>query len=112
MGTKTQKVYLSNVQAPYIGSPSRAEESFANAAREVIRNKIIGKKCQFSVDYEHNSRTFVTLLVAEEYINLLVIQSGFARLVDRNGQSGPKIEEMREANEANIKQKTGVHSSD
>jgi len=56
MGSNTLKVYLSNVQAPYIGSPNRPEEAFANACRNVIRDKIVGKKCQFSVDYEHNGR--------------------------------------------------------
>jgi len=50
--------------------------------------------------------------VGEEYINLVVIASGFARLVDRNGQAGPKIEEMREANEGAMKAKTGVYSTD
>ena len=84
-GGVTEKCYLSNVQAPYIGSPNRAEEAFAHAARESIRNKIIGRKCQFTIDYEHNSRQFVTLMVEKECINVLVIESGFARVVERGG---------------------------
>jgi staphylococcal nuclease domain-containing protein 1 len=40
-------VYLASIQAPKMGSANRSEEPLAFAAREFLREKIIGKKCEF-----------------------------------------------------------------
>ena len=42
-------VHLAWIQAPRIGSAQRTEEPFAFDARELIREKIIGKKCNFTI---------------------------------------------------------------
>lgn len=40
-------MYLATIMAPKMGSASRNEEPFAFDAREFLRDKIIGKKCEF-----------------------------------------------------------------
>ena len=40
-------VYLASIQAPKMGSANRSEEPLAFASREFLREKIIGKKCEF-----------------------------------------------------------------
>jgi hypothetical protein len=44
-GNSVERYFLANVIAPHMGSPNRAEDPFAFAARELLREKITGKKC-------------------------------------------------------------------
>jgi len=71
-----------------MGTNNRAEEPFAFNARELYRNKIIGQKCTFTVDYQHNTRQFITLHVNDECINLTVVASGFAKVLDKGLAQG------------------------
>lgn len=50
-GTKEFPVFLASVQAPRIGSSNRVEEPFGFEAREFLREKIIGMKCEFTLEY-------------------------------------------------------------
>jgi len=79
---------LASVVAPHMGTNNRAEEPFAFNARELFRNKIIGQKCTATVEYEHNTRKFVTLNVGGECINLAVVASGFAKVLDKGLAQG------------------------
>jgi staphylococcal nuclease domain-containing protein 1 len=56
-----------------MGSASRGEEPFAFEAREFLREKIIGKKCEFHIEYSYNNRDYGTLIVEEENLNLAII---------------------------------------
>ena len=66
-----------------MGSPQRPEEALAFAARELFRDKVIGRKCKFTVDYTHNARSFITLTVNGECLNLSVIKEGLAKVLDK-----------------------------
>ena len=79
-GNNVERFFFANVIAPHMGSPQRAEDAFAHAARELIRDKIIGRKCQYTIDYQHNGRNFVTLMVEGECVNLMVVSAGFAKV--------------------------------
>jgi staphylococcal nuclease domain-containing protein 1 len=43
---------MSSVQAPKMGGAARTEDPFGFAAREFLRDLVIGKKCEFHVEYE------------------------------------------------------------
>lgn len=53
-----------------MGSTNRSEEPFGFAAREFLREKIIGKKCEFQLEYTYSARDYGILIVNEENINL------------------------------------------
>ena len=50
-GTKEFPVYLASITAPKMGSSTRQEEPFGFEAREFLREKVIGRKCEFTVEY-------------------------------------------------------------
>ena len=52
-----------------MGSTNRVEEAFAFDARELLREKIIGKKCEFTIEYNYGGRDYGTLIVNGENIN-------------------------------------------
>lgn len=62
-GPTDHNVYLASVQAPKIGSASRVEEPFAFEAREFLREQIIGKKAEFTNEYNYGGRDYGTLVV-------------------------------------------------
>jgi len=53
---KDYNVFLASVAAPKIGSASRSEEPFGFEAREFLRDKIIGRKCDFHPEYNFGGR--------------------------------------------------------
>ena len=46
-----EQVFLAYITAPRIGNKDKAEEPFAFAAREIIRESLIGKKVEFNIEY-------------------------------------------------------------
>lgn len=92
-------VFLANVVAPRIGNQNRSEEPFAFDAREMIREKIIGRNCEYIVEYEHSGRKYGTLMVNEENINVTMIKSGLAKVLEARGNmaSSPTYEAMLKA---------------
>ena len=62
-GPSDHNIYLASVQAPKIGSANRVEEPFAFESREFLREKIIGKKAEFTYEYNFGGRDYGTLIV-------------------------------------------------
>ena len=69
-GGKDYNVFLGSVTAPKIGSSSRSEEPFGFEAREFLRERIIGKKCDFHPEYNYGGRDYGTLIVGGENVGL------------------------------------------
>ena len=42
-------VHLAYISTPRMGTQNRSEEPFAHEARELIREKLIGKKCDYTI---------------------------------------------------------------
>lgn len=83
--TQEMQAYLASVQAPKMGSSNRVEEPFAFDAREFLRERIIGKKCEFQREYEYGGRDYGTLIVNGENLNLAIIKEGLAKVVEKKG---------------------------
>ena len=57
-----------------MGNANRNEEPFAFDAREFLREKVIGKKCEFHPEYTYSNREYGTLIVDNENINLAIVK--------------------------------------
>ena len=68
-----------------MGSSNRVEEPFAFDAREFLRERIIGKKCEFQKEYEYGGRDYGTLIVNGENQNLALIKEGWAKVIEKKG---------------------------
>mmetsp|Transcript_20857 Transcript_20857/g.14979 ORF Transcript_20857/g.14979 Transcript_20857/m.14979 type:complete len:146 (+) Transcript_20857:115-552(+) len=103
-------VFLANVVAPRIGNQNRSEEPFAAEARENIREKIIGRSCDFVVEYEHSGRKYGTLIVNDENINIYMIKSGLAKVLEARGPmaTSETYEGMVKAQDEAQKKKTNL----
>jgi len=73
-GTTEHNVYLASIQAPKVGSSTRVEEPFAFEAREFLRELIIGRKAEFTNDYNYGGRDYGTLVVDGKNYNLLIVE--------------------------------------
>jgi staphylococcal nuclease domain-containing protein 1 len=67
---KDYNIFLGSVSAPKMGSSSRTEEPFGFEAREFIRERIIGKKCDFYPEYSFGGRDYGSLIVNGENISI------------------------------------------
>ena len=83
--SKEIAAYLASVQAPKMGSSQRVEEPYAFDAREFLREKIIGKKCEFTPEYEFGGRTYGTLIVNGENMNIAIVKAGLAKVIEKKG---------------------------
>lgn len=114
-GGKDYNIFLGSVSAPKIGSSSRVEEPFGFEAREFLRERIIGKKCDFHPDYNYGGRDYGTLLVNGENVGLSIVQAGLAKIVEKKGSlpASAHYEELVAAqNEAKNKKLAIHHASD
>jgi staphylococcal nuclease domain-containing protein 1 len=68
-----------------MGSTNRTEEPFGFDAREFLREKIIGKKCEFTIEYNFSGRDYGVLIVNEENINVAIIRAGLAKVLEKKG---------------------------
>lgn len=84
-GGKDYNVFLGSVSAPKIGSSSKLEEPFGFEAREFLREKIIGKKCEFYPEYNYGGREYGTLMVGGENAGLQIVAAGLAKVVEKKG---------------------------
>lgn len=108
-----ENVFLANIQAPRVGNPSKPEDSFAFDAREAVREMIIGKKVDFILEYSHSNRKYVTVLLDDVNINLFLIKSGLAKLVEKRGdQTVTDYEALIAAQEDCKKRKVGIWNED
>ena len=82
---KDYNVFLASVSAPKVGNASRSEEPFGFEAREYLRDKIIGRKCDFHPEYNFGGREYGTLMVDSEDIGLAIIKAGLAKVVEKRG---------------------------
>lgn len=78
-------VFLASIMAPKIGSTTRPEEPFGFEAREFLREKIIGKKCEFIPEYSYGGREYGTLIVGEENMNIAIVKAGLAKVLEKKG---------------------------
>lgn len=84
-GPSEHNVYLASVQAPKVGSSTRVEEPFAFEAREFLREQIIGRKAEFTSEYNYGGRDYGTLVVDGKNYNLLIVEAGLAKVVEKKG---------------------------
>jgi staphylococcal nuclease domain-containing protein 1 len=77
--------YLASIIAPKMGSTNRVEEPFAFDAREFLREKIIGKKCEFIQEYTYSGREYGTLMIENENMNLALVKQGLAKVLEKKG---------------------------
>ena len=59
-------VNLAYINAPRTGNPSRKEEPFAHDAREFLREKLIGQKVDYTIEYIAGGRRFVSIRLEEK----------------------------------------------
>lgn len=78
-------MYLSSISAPKIGGPNRTEDPFGFDAREFLREKIIGKKCEFTIEYTYSARDYGILIVEEEVMNIGIVKAGLAKVIEKKG---------------------------
>jgi staphylococcal nuclease domain-containing protein 1 len=106
--------YLASVSAPKMGSTNRVEEPFAFDAREFLREKIIGKKCEFTPEYQYGGRDYGTLMVNDENLNHLLVKAGLAKVLEKKGnmQVSTHYDELLAAQQEAKNKKTGVWSTD
>jgi len=84
-GPSDHNIYLASVTAPKIGSTNRVEEPFGFEAREFLREKIIGKKAEFTYEYIYGGRDYGTLVVDGVNYNLAIIKAGLAKIIEKKG---------------------------
>jgi len=84
-GQTDHNIYLASVQAPKIGSSNRQEDPFGFEAREFIREKIIGKKAEFTYEYTYGGRDYGTLVVDGVNYNLAIVRAGLAKVIEKKG---------------------------
>lgn len=82
---KDYNVFLASVAAPKVGNASRSEEPFGFEAREFLRDKIIGRKCDFHPEYNFGGREYGSLLVDGGDMGLGIIKAGLAKVVEKKG---------------------------
>ena len=68
-----------------MGSSNRTEEPFGFDAREFLRERIIGKKCDFHPEYSYGGREYGTLLVNGENLSIELVRQGLAKVVEKKG---------------------------
>ena len=79
------QVFLANIQAAKIGSSNRAEEPFGFDAREYIRERAIGKKCEFTIEHTYSGRDYGILVVDGENIAVSLVRQGLAKVLEKKG---------------------------
>ena len=68
-----------------MGSVNRSEEPLSFEAREFIREKYIGKKCEFEVEYTVSNRQYGILIIGEIIMNLELVRNGLAKVMEKKG---------------------------
>jgi staphylococcal nuclease domain-containing protein 1 len=105
-------VFLASVSAPKMGSATRAEEPFGFEARELLRERLVGRKCDFTPDYNHGGRDYGTLLVGgTDDAGLIVVGAGLAKVLEKKGSlpASSKYEELVAAQAEAKNKKLGLY---
>ena len=78
-------MYLASISAPKFGSSNRSEEPYGFEAREFLREKIVGSKCEFHQEYTYSARDYGVLFVDEVNMNLEIVKAGLAKVIEKKG---------------------------
>ena len=99
---------------PRIGNQNRYEEPFAFEAREVIREKVIGRKVDYVTEYMAGAKKAVSVKVEGEDLATLLVSQSFAKVNERraNTQEGGYHESLLALQESVSKSGKGVWSTD
>lgn len=66
-----------------MANKDREDEPFAFEAREFLRTRASGRKCEFHVEYCLSQREVGTLFVEEQNMNLAIAGSGFVKVMEK-----------------------------
>lgn len=66
-----------------MGNPNRTEEPFAFEARELLREKIIGRKCDLTIEFIANGKRFVSLRFEDQDLATLLVEQSLAKVNDK-----------------------------
>jgi len=75
--------FLAHINVPRIGNPNRNEEPLAYDARELIREKIIGRKVDYVTEYMAGTKKAVSIKIDDEDIASLLVQQCLAKVTER-----------------------------
>ena len=107
-------VHLAYISTPRLGNPNRTEEPFAFEAREQIREKLIGRKCDYTIQYVANGKRFVSVSFEEKDLATLLVEQSLAKANEKRPQTTPGglHEKLLEIQEVEAKKTKGVWSTD
>ena len=110
---KDYNIFLASVSAPKMGSSNRTEEPFGFEAREFLRDKIIGKKCDFHPEYNYGGRDYGSLIVETENLGIEIVKAGLAKVVERKGAlpASSHYEQLVDAQNEAKNKKIGLHAT-
>ena len=75
--------FLAHINVPRIGNPSRNEEPLAFDARELIRERIIGRKVDYVTEYMAGTKKAVSIKIDGEDIAELLVRESLAKVSER-----------------------------
>lgn len=76
-----------------------------------MREKLIGKKVDFTIEYMIKERRYVTIACEESSINLMIVKAGLAKALEKKSND-PKFEAIATASEDCAKRKVGLWQTD
>jgi endonuclease YncB( thermonuclease family) len=50
-----------------------------------LRERVVGRKCEFHIEYNINNKDYGTLIVDGENINLALVKSGLVKVIEKKG---------------------------
>lgn len=107
-----ERVYLAFITAPRCGSQEKSEDPFAFEARELVREAFIGKKVDFTLEYQVSGRKYVTIpFEGGATVNLHLVKQGLAKALDKRSP-GKAYEEIKAASDDCEKRKVGLWNTD
>ncbi len=78
-------MYLAFLQAPKCGNQTKTDDPYAFNAREAIREPLIGKLVDFTIEYQINGKKYISILQEESTVtfNFMLVQHGLAKPIDK-----------------------------
>ena len=99
---------LAYVEAPLFPPADMEGEPGALECREFLREKLVGKKVGFSVEYAVQSTEYGLINIDDQIVNLQVVAAGLARV--KTDRPSPLLPQLLEAQEDAQKRRKGVWS--
>nr|CEL65707.1 TPA: Staphylococcal nuclease domain-containing protein 1 [Neospora caninum Liverpool] len=112
-----KRLSLASVQAPRVAMKSLShelqDEPYGWAARECMRNRLIGQQVEFKVDYVLSNKEYGTIKFNGENIACSLLKQGLAKLKpNRNPPCAPDIEELEQCQDFAEQRQLGVWAAD